>query len=361
MKYIAYITFVFITIQLLNLIINFLFRQKLKSTYKTKQEKISILIPARNEEKNIAGLLNNLTKIKNANLEIIVYNDGSNDNTAKIVEDFVESDGRIKLITGEALPDGWRGKNFACHQMSKIAMGDYFLFIDADVRIEGDIITDAVAYVKKYGLGLLSLFPKQIMVTFGEKISVPVMNYILLTLLPLVLVRLSPFKSHSAANGQFMFFDAKTYKRFMPHKMFRNSLVEDIEIARYLKSEKTKIACVTGDERVVCRMYSSYAEALNGFSKNILMFFGNSLTAALIFWTFSALGFVPVLLSMSEYFHVYLIIFLSIQFLYSSTSKENMAENLFLFPLQMLFMLHAILNAVLIRIGKPYIWKGRYI
>ena len=101
---------------------------------------ISVLIPARNEEKNIRIILNDLICQPYSNLEIIVFDDQSDDLTASIVSETAKTDPRLKLICSEFLPDGWLGKNFACHSMAQVAKGDYLLYIDADVRISDTII-----------------------------------------------------------------------------------------------------------------------------------------------------------------------------------------------------------------------------
>lgn len=361
MLYLAYISFLFMSIQLVNVLINFVFRQKLKLSGIEDGELISVLIPARNEEDNIAFLLSDLQKIKNRNIEILVFDDQSTDKTAKVVQDFSKQDERIILIQSEGLPQAWLGKNHACYQLAQKGTGKQYLFIDADVRINGNIITDAVAYLKKYNLGLLSIFPTQIQKTLGEKLSVPIMNYILLTLLSLIFVRISPFKSHAAANGQFMLFDAATYNKIQPHMRFKNSAVEDIAIARFLKKEKINIACVSSEERVKCRMYESYREALNGFSKNVFMFFGNIPVFAFLFWLFAALGFIPVLIAMREYVIFYIFGIILIQLFYSVTSKQNVILSALLFPFQLIFLLQIMVNAILAKKHKKYSWKERNI
>ncbi len=361
MLFIAYISFLFMSIQLVNVLINFVFRQKLKFSGVEDGEIISVLIPARNEEENIAFLLSDLQRIKKRNLEILVFDDQSMDNTVKVVEGFSGRDARIKLLKSEGLPKGWLGKNHACYKLAQKATGKQYLFIDADVRINGNIITDAFAYLKKYNLGLLSIFPIQIQKTFGEKISVPIMNYILLTLLPLIFVRILPYKSLAAANGQFMLFDAATYDKIQPHMLFKSSAVEDISIARFLKKQKIKIACVTGEKKIRCRMYLSYREAINGFSKNVFMFFGNIPVLAFVFWLFAALGFIPVLIAMREYIIFYIFGIILIQFFYSVTSKKNVFLSIFLFPFQLIFLLQIMVNAIWAKKHKKYSWKERNI
>ncbi|PIE88061.1 MAG: glycosyl transferase, partial [Bacteroidetes bacterium] len=308
-RYLAYLSIGFISFQFLNVLLNLLFRQRIGKTVSPSDEMVSVLIPARDEAHNIGFLLDDLSKIRGTNLEIIIFDDQSTDDTCAVVERHASSDPRIQLIRSEStLPEGWLGKNHACYQLAKQAKGSYYLFIDADVRIEGNIISDALAYLKKHQLGLLSIFPVQILKSRGEKITVPMMNYILLTLLPLIFVRVSPFPSHSAANGQFMFFDALTYRKTQPHKHLKSSHVEDIAIARYFKKQRIKIACTTHEERIQCRMYQSYGEALSGFSKNIIMFFGNKRLLALLFALFTALGFLPVLMALPTIFPLYLVV-----------------------------------------------------
>lgn len=360
MQYLVYISFGFLCFQLFNVLINFIFRQAIAKTEIQNNDLISVLIPARNEENNIACLLDALQKFNN-NIEILVCNDHSTDNTEEIISRYQTTDQRIRLIESEVLPKGWLGKNHACYQLAKQASGKYLLFVDADVVISGNIIADAVSYAKKHKLGLLSVFPKQVLLTIGEKKSVPLMNYILLTLLPLVFVRFSPFKSHTAANGQFILFESKTYFELEPHKQFKNSAVEDISISKFYKRQKIKIACLIGEERIQCRMYNSYKDALNGFSKNIFMFFGNSPIMAFIFWAFVTLGIVPIILYNINLILLYLLGVLLIQFLYAITCKQSIITTIVYFPANMFFMLQVMINALIIKKQKKYLWKGRNI
>ncbi|MBN2166154.1 MAG: glycosyltransferase [Marinilabiliaceae bacterium] len=362
MLYIAYISFLFVGIQLLNVLLNYIFEHSIVGvTTINEGEKISILIPARNEEKNIGSLLSDLRNIDNNNIEILVYNDQSTDRTAAIVKEKSENDSRIILINGQALPFGWQGKNFACHQLAQQASGNKYLFLDADVRIYGQVITDAVAYQNRYKLALLSVFPIQIQMSVYEKFTVPIMNYILLTLLPLIFVRISPFQSHSAANGQFMLFDAVVYKRLQPHLLFKMSIVEDISIAHFLKKQNLKIGCITGDNRIQCRMYHTFGEALNGFSKNVFMFFGNNPILAMFFLCITSLGFVPVLLTLRDYLPLYIAAIILIQFFYALTSKQNIVHTILMFPFHLLFLFMVMVNAIYSKMQKKHTWKERNI
>lgn len=363
MIYIVIIIFIFTFYQFLISLINFIIPQKIPQSRIDLliNHKISILIPARNEESNIKNLLDDLKEIKNLDIEIFVLDDCSTDNTSEIVLNCIKSDNRIKLLRNEdkELPIGWLGKNYACYLLSKHANGDYFLFLDADVRINENVIYNSIQFLKNEKLGLLTIFPKQEMVSVGEKIVVPIMNYVLVSLLPLILVRKSKNPSLSAANGQFMLFDKSVYLEYQPHKKFSNSVVEDIKIARFLKSKGIRVACMLGDDRIKCRMYNDFNSAFSGFSKNILHFFGNSFLLSLTFWIVNFLGFLFVFLYLKDFSFVYLIVILFTIFLTSIVSEQSFVYNVLTFIPRQVIFLFLILNALLIRFTKRYKWKGR--
>lgn len=360
--YLAYFLFGFLILQFSVAIINLLFSQNFNRFLESQDDLVSILIPARNEEKNIANILNDLLQQNYQNIEIIVFNDQSTDKTEAIVSEFVNNNNKIKYHNSSGLPENWLGKNYACHSLSEVAKGKYFLFLDADVRIYNNLITKTISYSKKYELALLSIFPKQIMQSFGEKITVPIMNFILLTLLPLILVQKSGFSSLSAANGQFMLFEAKNYKKLLPHQKMKKQRVEDIEIARFYKNQKLKIACISGKNEITCRMYQTYKEAINGFSKNVTSFFGNSFVIALIFWLITTFGFIFVLFSLPiEFFIAYFVIFIFIRIFVSIASCQNIFENILLSFIHQFVLGHIIFQSLINKKTNNLIWKERNI
>ncbi len=362
MIYFCYFVFGFILLQLFVALINLIFSQQFSSKYRITNELVSVLIPARNEEKNIANILNDLLLQNYQNIEVIVFNDQSTDKTESILKEFSLKDNRFKYINSTELPKAWLGKNYACHSLSLAANGKYFLFLDADVRVSGELISKTVNYLAKYKLGLLSIFPKQIMRSFGEKITVPLMNYILLTLLPLILVRKSNFSSLSAANGQFMLFDACIYNKIKPHEIMKNRKVEDIEIARYYKKNKIKVACISGKEEISCRMYNNYNEALEGFSKNTISFFGNSFILALLFWLLTTFGFMAIMFFMPlGFLIIYFSIFILIRIFVSIVSRQNVIENIGFSLIQQLVLGNILLKSFINKKNKTFVWKERNI
>jgi Flp pilus assembly protein TadB len=200
------------------------------------------------------------------------------------------------------------------------------------------------------------------MMSAGEKITVPVMNFILLTLLPLRLVRKTRFTSLSAANGQFMFYEREAYFKLIPHEKLKAEKVEDIAAARYFKSEGHKIACLTGDSSLRCRMYKNTEEAVQGFSKNIAAFFGNSLTVAALFWLITTLGFIPVMIYMPlKVFILYILAYIATRVTVSLASEQNSGENILLTIPQQIFMGLIIYRAFINKTAGKFEWKGRSI
>ena len=362
MTTLVWFIFAFTLLQFVVALVNLIFSQKFTMSNTNFNHLVSVLIPARNEEKNIAQLLKDLVEHDYKNIEILVFNDQSTDKTAEIVTGFSQKDSRVKLINSVGLPEGWLGKNHACHSLAKLANGKYLLFLDSDVRIGNVIIRQTCTFSDKHKLGLLSIFPRQIMVSAGEKAAVPLMHYILLTLLPLILVRKTGFSSLAAANGQFMLFNTEIYKNNLPHEKMKNDKVEDIKIARYFKNEGIKIACITGKESVSCRMYSGFLESIHGFSKNVTQFFGNSFSLAILFWLVTTFGFIIVFLTLSKTIFIsYLTIFILTRITVSIAARQSVLMNLiFLIPQQLalgLFVLKAVVN----RYKNQYEWKGRNI
>lgn len=356
--FIVIFTFSRLIISFSNLVSNVhLKRQKVKGA-----GKVSVLIPARNEEQNIARLLSMLYKQNYPNFEVFIYNDASEDNTEKIVEDFCLDKSNFSLINGTDLPENWLGKNHACYQLSLKASGDYLLFLDADIRIKEDLITSSLAFLKKNELSLLSIFPVQEMKSFGEKITVPIMNWILTSLLPLIFIKNKKWFGWAAANGQFMLFEAENYRANNWHQKVKHEAVEDILIAKKMKQQNYKIHTILSNGAISCTMYSGFSEAINGFSKNVLQFFSERYFFLFVFLSSSFLGMVlvPFFLPI-EAFLFYLSNIILIKVFTSICSKQNTFQNLILAPVQQLVFIYLIASAILKKQKKNNVWKGRKI
>lgn len=333
-----------------------------KSASSKFQPSISILIPARNEENSIEKLLSDLERVTYQQLEIIIYNDCSTDNTGKVLKRYSEKMTNLRIIEGQELPIGWLGKNHACHHLAMVANNEYLLFIDADVRIEKELIEDALLFFTNNKLTLLSIFPKQLIPNCKTRLAVPLMNWILLSLLPLKLVQFSKWTSFSAANGQFMLFNTKVYKQLEPHKHFKDNRVEDIAIIKYLKSQKLNVCTLLGDNRISCTMYSELQEAINGFSKNIFQFFGGSMIITFAYITITTLSpFFLYSYSTTVITTLYLLIIILLRTFVSLASKQSVWKNILLIiPQQCILIIIAIKAFNQIK-NKKLVWKDRNI
>lgn len=273
----GYILFAFLVLRFLVVLANYWYQPFLPEVNKEQQwPKVSVLIPARNEANNLPTLLKCLTDLDYPNFETIVCNDHSTDNTEAVLQKHQQEFHHLSYFNNEPLPESWIGKNFACHQLAQKASGQFLLFLDADVQVKPQLLKKTVAFVQKRDIKLLSIFPQQIIESEGEWKTVPLMNWILLTFLPLPLVRWRWFSSLSAANGQLMLFDAQNYRQNQWHKQVANRNVEDILIARSMKKRKMSIAVLLGNNDIACRMYPSYQQAIKGFALNMHQYFGGS-------------------------------------------------------------------------------------
>ena len=229
----------------------------------------SVLVPARNEEKNIGACLEGLLKQDYPNLEIFVLDDNSADNTAAIVQQFSSCDQRVKLIAGKPLPVGWLGKNWACHQLGEHATGEIFIFTDADNHYTPQAVSHTIGWMQKLQLGMLSAFCHQITRTLPEKLAVPVVNMFVYSYLPLWLTYYSKNASIAAANGQWLAFTREAYAGTGGHRAVRHHVVEDVELSRLAKRHGKKILAVSARDEVFSRMYHSGREVWEGYSKNL--------------------------------------------------------------------------------------------
>ena len=324
--------------------------------------KVSLLIPARNEEEVIGRLLAGLKELDYPNFEVIVCNDHSSDNTEEILNWFTGEDERIHWFLGEKLPDDWLGKNFACHQLAQKASGQYLIFLDADVELGSEAITKAVSYFQEKKLSLLSVFPQQKMKTLAEQTIVPVMNWILQSLLPMILVMKTKYPSLSAANGQFMMFDAENYQNFQWHSKVRNQNVEDIRMARMIKSEGLKISVLLGNKDIYCRMYQRFDEAVLGFSRNIHEYFGGNRAVMFGFWLIVFLGpFIVYTVFGWEFLLLFVALVIANRLFVAVASRQNILGSVLLHPFQMLSFAAIVFYNIFRRIKKETTWKGRRI
>ena len=247
---------------------------------------ISICIPARNEDRVIERCVTSALKQDYPNYEVLVLDDNSTDNTTQILEQLSGIIANLKHLKGTPKPDNWLGKPWACHQLSRAAKGDILVFIDADVWLEPNALIDTVSNIQNKDA--ITVWPQQKLISFWENMTVPLVYFALFTLLPAVYVerppRWMPNFLHStfntkfvAACGQFFAFKRSSYDLINGHESVKEQVVEDMELAKNLKSNGLKLQMLHGLNSVYCRMYTSHQDIWNGFIKNFFAGFGSIL------------------------------------------------------------------------------------
>ncbi len=345
-------------VALYNLITNPVLKYRTRSDIRPL---VSVLIPARNEEKILERMLYTVAQQTYRNIEIIVLDDQSEDRTRKIAESVAHIEPRLRVLTGKKLPDGWTGKNWACHQLSQEARGELLLFVDADVKLAPEAISCAVAAMNEKQASMLSIFPTQIMQSFGERLVVPLMNWLLLSFLPLRMVAGSSHPKFVAANGQFILIKRVSYKTIGGHKAVRDNVVEDMEIARSLKRAGDRIMTLLGGELISCRMYTGLENAVNGFTKNFYAGFNTSktlFTPMLLLLLIVFLGPFVAVIENGLFVYPIILILLNRTFI-SIVSKQSLFYNTLLHPVQMLLMTIIGFRSIEAYSKGQIVWKGR--
>ncbi|MCA9897345.1 MAG: glycosyltransferase [Anaerolineales bacterium] len=270
---------------------NFLLFPRLKPTQPAAQPKLSILIPARNEMAVIGQTIRALLQQTYPNFELILLDDQSDDGTGTTATEAANGDARFRLLAGTPLPPGWLGKNWACHQLSQAATGDYLLFADADVRWAPDALDALLALAQNEQADLLTVWPTQHTETWAERLVVPLMSFAILCYLPILPVHFTTLPAFAAANGQCLLFRRGAYEKVGGHTAVRHNVIEDVALAKAIKSHNLRLRMADGNRLVSCRMYQNWPEVRAGFAKNILAGHGGSVPFLLLSTVFHWLLF----------------------------------------------------------------------
>ncbi|MBL0322708.1 MAG: glycosyltransferase [Ignavibacteria bacterium] len=237
-------------------------------TITSQESLVSILVPARNEERCIEACVRSLCEQDHPNTEVIVLNDGSTDATGDILARLSNEFPHLRVIEGAPLPKGWVGKSWACLQLSKQARGETLIFTDADTTHRPDMVRRARAYMTQNTIALFSLVPYQELGSIGEHIVIPMVHVLYFAYLPNDLILHNKRVSLSAANGQFMCFTRRPMRRLADMRVFGQHWWKMSSLPREVKRAGLRIALVDGTDAVSCRMYTNAREVTEGFSKN---------------------------------------------------------------------------------------------
>ena len=239
--------------------------------------KVAILIPARDEENSITSAVQSaLNQQLLENFEVVVLNDASTDATAEKLLAF--TDHKLKVITGESeLPQGWLGKTWACHRLSKSVEAEFLVFIDSDVTLEPLAVASAINSLIENQLHLVSPYPRQLAPTFLARIVQPLLQWSWLTTVPLRVTRRSHRASLAVANGQFLVCRADSYFVSGGHQAISAEVLDDIELLRSFYKNGFTGCVIDGSQIATCQMYETNKALISGYSKSLWNAFGGPL------------------------------------------------------------------------------------
>jgi glycosyltransferase involved in cell wall biosynthesis len=233
-----------------------------------------VIVPARNEEACIGDCLRSLVEQSGIEYEIIVVNDNSTDRTRQIARLH-----GVKVIDAPPLPAGWTGKSHAAHCGARVARGKWLLFTDADTIHRRRSLRHAVVEADENLVEMLSYSPKQEVRGLWERSLMPVIFAELRRQYPPSEVS-DPDSSIAAANGQYLMILREAYDAIGGHEAVRASLLDDVALAQKVKQSGRRIRFRYGRDALKTRMYRSFPQMWEGWTKNLALLFPSTLRLA---------------------------------------------------------------------------------
>jgi hypothetical protein len=241
---------------------------------------VSVLIPARNEADRIGPCVRAVLDAAWDDLQVLVLDDGSTDQTADAVRRVAGDDPRLRVLNGRPAPDGWLGKTWACAQLAEAADGEILMFVDADVVLAPHAVAATVGLLD--GLDVACPYPRQVAEGPLARLVQPLLQWSWLTFLPLRMAETSPRPSLTAANGQVLACTAATYAKIGGHMAVHDRVLEDLEVARAAKRAGLRAGVADGTTLATCHMYRDDRALVAGYTKSLWSAFGSPVGAAVV-------------------------------------------------------------------------------
>ena len=244
---------------------------------------VSVIVPARNEEAAIGACLRSLLASTGADIEVIVVDDHSDDDTGAIVRGIAADDARVRLHAAPMLPAGWSGKQHACHAGASQARYPILMFMDCDVLVKPGAVAAMAGFLADSGAALVSGFPRERTASPGEIMMIPLIHVVLLGYLPIWAMRSSRRPALGAGCGQIMLADARIYRDTGGHAMISRSWHDGLHLPRAFRERGHLTDIFDATAQAECRMYQGFAATWRGLSKNARD--GMATSRALPVWT----------------------------------------------------------------------------
>ena len=320
---------------------------------------VSVIVPARNEEACLGACLESLVAQTEVSFEIIVVDDGSTDQTQSIAESF----SGVTVIEPGPLPSGWTGKNNAVTAGAKSARGEWLLFTDADTVHKPGSLARAIAEAKQYQADLLSYSPEQEVHGFWERAVMPVIFAELARKYPPS--KISDFSTNmAAANGQYLLMRRSTYDAIGGHAAVASSLLEDVALARLVRGNGHRIRFRYGGDAVRTRMYRSFRQLREGWTKNLNLLFPGSIGLAFVralefLLVAACLGVLAIAVVTGEWRHAVVFLVVPILTVMRIATAHFSWESNLLGILGLPMFSYLLVRSTLSYKQKKITWKGR--
>ena len=231
---------------------------------------VSVVIPARNERRNVERCLRSVLAARYPALEVLLVDDHSEDGTGDIARTIAASDPRLRVLESPPLPPAWLGKQWACATGARVARGDILLFADADTEQAPDLIPRAVNAMRALEADLLSVAGRQELGTFWERLLQP-------QIFMMLFIRFGGTEGVNRArrpedviaNGQCFLVRRDAYDAIGGHEAVRENVAEDLMLAQATVRAGRRVRFVLGPQHLSTRMYTSLRELIEGWGKNI--------------------------------------------------------------------------------------------
>lgn len=320
---------------------------------------VSVLLPLRNEAKNVPALLESiLNQNQLIDWEVIALDDNSTDETLDLINDNTASN--LQVLSGLQLPNGWLGKNFACYQLANASKCEYLVFVDADVRLSKSAVADAIHEMRKLNWDFISPYPRQLAFTFLERLAQPLLQWSWFATLPLRLAEKLNKPSMAVANGQFFIVKRDVYFAAGGHEAIKAEVLDDLELARLLMRSGARGGVADGSQVAQCRMYSNNAELMEGYSKSQWRAFGNPAGAILASLLLFSSSILPILLGfLGEIFGWYGYFALVFSRVLVAAKTKSVLSSASLHPLSAFLWIYLIGLSWVRKYRGELLWRGR--
>jgi cellulose synthase/poly-beta-1,6-N-acetylglucosamine synthase-like glycosyltransferase len=352
----SYIYLPLIAAMLLMTIVNSLTIRRVRNSPETVKNSVAILIPMRNERRNVDGVLTSILRSQGMpRCEIVVYDDQSTDGTGELLGGYP-----IRVIKGDTPPAGWLGKNYALARLSESTDAEILVYLDADVRVTSDAIASAISAMERYRWDFISPYPRQISETLLERLFQPLLQWSWLASVPLRFAERGKHVSMVVANGQFFVLRRDAYRAINGHNGISSDVLDDLALAKKLVKSGFHGSVAEGSEVAECRMYNSAQELIDGYTKSLWRAFGSPLSAA----TFASILFLTSVLPFIDGLRGFLVGWVgyalsALSRIIAALRTRTLPNMALLHPISILILLYLLVLSFFRRSRGTLHWRGR--